>query len=221
MLTKEVTVSKKPIAVCQFWNTSTPPDEVAALIATWQKDPNYTHRLYTAQTADDFIATHFDARTLAAYRSCAVPAMQADFFRYCILLKEGGIYVDADVQNNKRLYDFINDEDQGLLMTRIDRVANDILFVREAGNALIARTLEKAIENIEARQSNNVWLVTGPGIMTQFYKREDMEPLFAPFRMEQIGVMRQIIGFKNDLAYKSSEDDWRHNLKEGAPSIFR
>lgn len=214
-------MSQKQLKIFQFWNTPTPPAEVAALIASWQNDPNYIHTLFTAETADQYIEEHFDARTLAAYRTCAVPAMQADFFRYCVLLREGGIYVDADVQNLRLLFDFINAEDQGLLMTRIDRVANDILFVRDADNALIARTLEQAIQNIEARLSNNVWLVTGPGIMTQFYKKDEMKPLFAPFRMEQIGVMREIIGFRNNLAYKSSEDDWRHNLKEGASSIFK
>ena len=214
-------MSQKQLKIFQFWNVPTPPPEVAALIAGWQNDPGYLHKLFTSETADQYIEERFDARTLAAYRTCAVPAMQADFFRYCVLLREGGIYVDADVQNHGRLFDFIHDEDQGLLMTRIDRVANDILFVRGPENELIAHTLEQAIQNIEARLSNNVWLVTGPGIMTQFYKKEDMKSLFAPFRMEQIGVMREIIGFRNNLAYKSSEDDWRHNLKEGAPSIFQ
>jgi mannosyltransferase OCH1-like enzyme len=112
----------------QFWNTERAPDEVEVLMRTWADDPAFDYHRFNAETADAFIEANFDGRTLAAYRKCAVPAMQADYFRYCALYVHGGVYVDADTENSKRLPEIFEGRTRGLLMTREDRVANDFLY---------------------------------------------------------------------------------------------
>jgi hypothetical protein len=56
----------------------------------------FAHRLFDEGTAKEFIGASLDARHRHAFERCYHPAMQADYFRLCYLLVEGGCYVDAD-----------------------------------------------------------------------------------------------------------------------------
>lgn len=144
------------INLFQFWNNPTAPDEVEALMETWKQAPGFTYHRYNTETAAAFITQHFDVRTLAAFRKCKVPAMQADFFRYCALYVEGGVWVDADTASLGLLADYLDPRQRGLLMMRQTRVANDFLFVSQPKDALFARVIENAVQNVEQGISNNV-----------------------------------------------------------------
>lgn len=205
----------------QFWDKPEPPEEVAVLMESWAADPDFTYRRFNAETADAYIAAHIGDRAAAAYRSCAVPAMQADFFRYCALYHEGGVWVDADSKNSGKLAAFIADAGRGMLMNREQRIANDFLFVRAPGDPLFEKVVAQAIENIENRTSQNVWMVTGPGIMTHMHLDPLRKPWFNGFEIRPAREVREIVVFCNDLAYKTSEDDWRSVLTAGTSSIFR
>jgi mannosyltransferase OCH1-like enzyme len=204
----------------QFWNTERAPDEVEVLMQTWAEDPQFEYHRFRTETADAFIAANFDRRTLAAYRKCGVPAMQADFFRYCALYVHGGVYVDADTKNSGRLPELLKGRVRGLLMTRETRVANDFLYVCEPKEDLYLEVIKVAVDNIERENSNNVWAVTGPGIMTQFFHKDETKHLVETFELEPARVVREYVLFQHALEYKKSDDDWRKNLKDFTRTIF-
>jgi mannosyltransferase OCH1-like enzyme len=52
--------------------------------------------LFDERSAKAFIGGSLGARYERAFERCYHPAMQADYFRLCYLLIEGGFYVDAD-----------------------------------------------------------------------------------------------------------------------------
>lgn len=205
----------------QFWDKIDPPAEVLDLMNSWAAEANFAYRRFDAASADSYIGANFGRRAQAAYRACAVPAMQADFFRYCALLNEGGVYLDADTNNGGGLGAFILGAERGMLMNRQTRIANDFLFVRRAGDPLFEKVLHQAIENIEKRISNNVWIVTGPGIMTAMHEDPTRRPWFDGFDIRPVQEVKTVVLFRNDLEYKKSADDWRSNLEKGAPSIFK
>lgn len=204
----------------QFWNTEKAPDEVEVLMQSWADDPNFEYHRYTSLTAEAFISAKFDQRVLAAYRRCGIPAMQADFFRYCALYIHGGVYVDADTKNSGRLPELILGRKRGLLMNREARVANDFIYVRFPEEELLLRTISLAVENIEGEISNNVWMVTGPGIMTRFFHEEDKRYLLAPYDMEPARLVRDYVMFQHGLSYKKGQDDWRKLIGSEERSIF-
>jgi mannosyltransferase OCH1-like enzyme len=204
----------------QFWNTECAPDEVEVLMQTWARDPAFDYHRFNAETADAFIETNFDGRTLAAYRKCGVPAMQADFFRYCALYVHGGVYVDADTKNSGRLPELLEGRKLGLLMTREARVANDFLYVCDAEAELYRKTIECAILNVNSEISNNVWMVTGPGIMTRFFHDATEKHLLAEYAMEPASIIRNYVLFQHNLVYKKSDDDWRKKIDSIKSSIY-
>lgn len=205
----------------QFWNTGRAPDEVEDLMQSWADDPTFEYYRFTTETADAFIKANFDDRTLAAYRKCGVPAMQADFFRYCALYIYGGVYVDADTKNSGRLPQLLQGRKHGLLMTRETRVANDFLYVRSINTLLYQKVIERAVENVESEVSNNVWMVTGPGIMTKLRKLKGDSPLFKDFDFAPVSVVKDYVLFQHRLAYKDGVNDWRQALGVRRNTIFR
>ena len=206
----------------QFWDTETAPDEVEPLMATWANSSDVVYERYSTDMAAEYIEGRYDARTLAAFLACRVPAMQADFFRYCALHHEGGVYVDADTRRRGDLMEFLARGKRGILMQRRNRIANDFLFVRDAGNELFARFIQQAIQNIEGRIANDVWQVTGPGIPTGLYRSENERHLFSGFSILPIRQVKTVVQFQQEMDYKLGEADWRFGMDTNAQkSIFK
>ena len=161
--------------IVQYWHTS-PPPEVSELMETWRLSSaeGFDYLLFDDETALEFIREHFDTRTVAAYMACAVPAMKADFFRICALLVRPGLYADADMRRTGKgkrpfflrdtstpLMPFYDRLERGVLFKRESRIANSFIIIKKREDPLLKAILANAIDNIEKRISNNVYLVTG------------------------------------------------------------
>src|SRR5579864_424938 len=88
-----------PRTIVQFWHDLQQlPGDVEECIASWAHwtTSGFAHRLFDEGSATAFIGDSLDARHKHAFERCYHPAMQADYFRLCYLLVEGGFYVDAD-----------------------------------------------------------------------------------------------------------------------------
>jgi mannosyltransferase OCH1-like enzyme len=169
------------VKLVQFWDTPQAPFEVEILMQSWQQDPSFEYNRFSKETADVFIEAHFDASVLSAYRSCALPAMQADFFSYCFLYHHGGLYVDADFWNKSGVPAFLENSARGLILLQTGRnvLANNFLFFRKPRDPLLKTVIAKAVWNISARISNNVSDVTGPAILSGLYSSNQQTALFA------------------------------------------
>jgi len=88
-----------PRTIVQFWHDlGELPEDIKECIASWTRwmASGFTHRLYSERSARELIGDALGARHERAFDLCYHPAMQADYFRLCYLLVEGGFYVDAD-----------------------------------------------------------------------------------------------------------------------------
>lgn len=88
-----------PRTIVQFWHDLRElPEDIAECIASWArwKTSGFKHQLFDEHGAKAFISASLGMRYERAFDRCYHPAMQADYFRLCYLLVEGGFYVDAD-----------------------------------------------------------------------------------------------------------------------------
>ncbi len=69
--------------------------------------PNCEYVYYDDQTCDEFIEENFHYRIVNAYKTLVPGAYKADLFRYCLLYKHGGIYLDASMYCLKSFEDMI------------------------------------------------------------------------------------------------------------------
>jgi hypothetical protein len=176
--------------IVQFWDGEEVPAEVAGLMATFDElNPGRPHRVFSARSAAELIGERFGERQLAAFRSCAVPAMQADYFRYCAIHALGGVYVDVDFRCVVPLDPLLRGPQAGTLFGRRElpprwrvpefewrervgpfRVVMNSFFAFSApGHPLLELAIEIATVNVERRVSEDVALVTGPAIFTSLY----------------------------------------------------
>jgi mannosyltransferase OCH1-like enzyme len=81
----------------------------------------WEHRFYTDDESGSFRSTHFPPEVREAYDTLLPGAFKADFFRYCVLLINGGLYADVDILLESNL-DISVQPDVGL-MTPSDEVS--------------------------------------------------------------------------------------------------
>jgi Glycosyltransferase sugar-binding region containing DXD motif len=175
-------------AISQYWNTEVIPDYVADLLATFRdRNPGCRHHVFSEAEAEKFIAERFGPREAGAFRACAVPSMQSDYFRYCVVLALGGIYADADYVCVRSLQPLLDGCEDGELFLgpslhplngrQTRRVWSALFAFKEPGHPFLQLALEIATVNMEERIAERlwpvgervvegIWLTVGPGIFT-------------------------------------------------------
>jgi mannosyltransferase OCH1-like enzyme len=129
--------------------------------------------LFDESAAAGLISERFTGRELAAFQSCALPAMQADYFRYCAVLALGGIYSDVDFSCARPLDWLLDGPQLGrlFLTARASRLLmNGFFAFSRPGNPFLRLTLEVATKLIELRTDRKVGMVTGPGMFTAAFE---------------------------------------------------
>lgn len=134
-----------------------------------RQNPTYAYEFYTDERIEAFLYADFGKEVTDAYRRIQVGAAKADFFRYAVLYKKGGIYLDLDSTIKKPLDRFILPEDTAI----ISHEANPGLYVQwaliyAAGHPFLERTLELILDNIaNNRHLYDVHQLTGPSVYSE------------------------------------------------------
>lgn len=101
-----------PRTIFQTFETTEVPERMAEAAASWaERNPAFAYRFFDAEDRRAFIAAHFGARELAAYDRIEGGAFRADFWRYCVLCVEGGVYADVDSTCMVDLLQVLDDAD--------------------------------------------------------------------------------------------------------------
>ena len=93
------THSHVPRTLHQFWHDPTDiPEDVRDCMRTWDplRNDGVAYRLFDDESAAAYIAERYGGREVAAFSRCQHPAGRSDYLRMCVILDEGGLYVDAD-----------------------------------------------------------------------------------------------------------------------------
>ncbi len=88
-----------PKVVIHYWHSLDElPDDVFNCIESWKslKDKGFEFRLFSDDSAKEFISNNLGKEYLVSYLKCHHPAMRCDYFRLCYLYVKGGFYVDSD-----------------------------------------------------------------------------------------------------------------------------
>ena len=84
-----------PANIFQTWQTHTlPPQMFNAIKIIKKQNPRFNYYLFSDSDCRLFISKNFEPVVLNAYDRLIPGAYKADLWRYCILYKYGGIYLD-------------------------------------------------------------------------------------------------------------------------------
>lgn len=153
-----------PKVIYQTWKTKDLHPYVENVRINIQNlNPDYKMILYDDTEIEEFIRDNFDEYTYQCYKKLYVGAARADFWRYCMLYKNGGIYLDIDSEICRPLDELIQSGDQ-CIITREGNpgIFNNWIMIFEKGHPILKRAIEKCCYNIENRNSDYVGNITGP-----------------------------------------------------------
>lgn len=142
------------------------------LITRWhisrfrKKNREFRYEFYDDERIESFLREAYDEETFGLYKQLNIGAAKADFFRYAILLKKGGVYLDIDSSIKGRLNDFILPDDVAIISDE----GNPDLFVQwalvfEANHPFLQKTMELMSDNIRTNKyPHDVHQMTGPSV---------------------------------------------------------
>ena len=159
-----------PRRVVQFWDSRSPPPDIAALIASWDdRAGDFDHLLFDERSAEAFLRETCDADIARAYRRSEHVAQRADIFRLAFLAVEGGYYVDADDRSAAPLAELAPDGATFIgYQENYGTIGNNFLAAMP-GHPVIVRALELAALAINRGDRDSIWLATGPGLITRAF----------------------------------------------------
>jgi inositol phosphorylceramide mannosyltransferase catalytic subunit len=159
-----------PKVVYQTWYTREfPPPIQEKRDAMMKLNPDYTFILYTDDEMDVFVNENYPGVIADCYNKLNIIVAKADFWRYLILYKYGGIYLDIDSSIEKPLRDLIQEEDRAILSAE----QNEFKFVQwcllfEKEHLILQKTIDFVVENIQNNLfPNDICKMTGPVVFTK------------------------------------------------------
>ena len=132
-------------------------------------NPEYEYQFFNDDDIDKFIKAEFDTDIYEQYKRLNIGAAKADFFRYAVLFKRGGIYLDIDSIAKSKFRSWISYDDSAV----ITKEKNPGLYVQWAliydkGHPFLKMVLDAVVENIKNnRYPHDVLNMTGPNVYSK------------------------------------------------------
>jgi mannosyltransferase OCH1-like enzyme len=140
-------------------------------------NPDYSYNLYDDNDMDNFVNEHFNGEIAECYNKLNIIVAKVDFWRYLVLYKYGGIYLDMDSSIEKPLDELIRSTDEAIITAE----GNPGLYVQWAlifskGHPILKKTIELIISNIKNNSyPNDIHKMTGPSVYTKAINEIHME----------------------------------------------
>lgn len=229
-----------PRNLVRFWHDhSALPEDVAACMSTWERLANdgFTIHTFDDAAAHRYISERYGQLHAEAFLRCSHPAMRSDYLRLCVLLSEGGLYVDCDdvllndgwtrllEDGRLKLQPLCYDISAGGMMDSASIWQRDLpagernFYVNNdpiagpAGHPILLRALLRATDLLlRAEGRPEIQATTGPGNLTTTVAAHARE-LLARGDALDFSLIRDwetIAEMRWDLSYRGDERNWRN-----------
>jgi len=172
---KENYNSVVPLNIYQTWHTKDLPEKMVKTINLIKNlNPRFNHYLFDDDDCREFIKNNFEPNVLHTFDSLIPGAYKADLWRYCVLYKNGGIYLDIKYRplNNFRFITMTESE-HWVLDADKNGVYN-ALMVCKPKNEILLKAINKIIENVKNKFYGNSSLEpTGPHLLASFFSSNE------------------------------------------------
>ena len=181
-------------------------------------NPEYSYNFFDDTMILDFLENEYPVEYLKAYKKLTIGAAKADFFRYAILYKRGGVYLDIDSGVKKSFDKFVLDSDQAIISCEKNPgyyVQWALFFNKE--HPFLKRTLELVLDNIEThRFPHDVHSTTGPAAYSMAVNQCISEAPNIPHRFMATDYDNNLL-FKYKLGkillYRDKSEHWKRKQK--------
>ena len=161
-----------PLVIYHSWGTrEVPPKMYEHIQKLIEQNPEFDYSFNSDEDCREFIAANFEPTVTAAFDCLKPGAFKSDLWRYCILYKKGGIYMDIKCQPKKKLIEiiekyemplFVRDSPKGFLYPC---VWNGFM-IAAPGNTIFKECIDVIVKKVEMKSYEDGSLsITGPCLL--------------------------------------------------------
>ena len=169
-----------PLNIFQTWHTKNLPPLMSKNVELIKSsNPAFNYQLFDDEDCYNFIKENFDENTLNTFSRLIPGAYKADFWRYCILYKLGGIYLDIKFKPVNG-FKFINLSENEHWVLDSDKVGiYNALMVCKPGNPILLKAINQIIENVNNNYYGHHCLCpTGPLLLSTYFTENEKKKLW-------------------------------------------
>jgi mannosyltransferase OCH1-like enzyme len=202
-----------PLNIFQTWHTKLLPPGMKRNIELIKKmNPRFNYQLFDDTDCHDFIRDNFDVSVLNAFNKLIPGAYKADLWRYCVLYKLGGIYLDIKYSPANG-FRFINlTESEHWVLDADGYGIYNALMVCKAGNPILLSAIQQIVEHTQTNFYGSDSLEpTGPKLLASFIHSDEKNKL--NMKHSAIDMNNRFIFFHNYLIFKNYNGYLNENNK--------
>ncbi len=204
-----------PPTIAQFWDEPTPPEDIAALMRSWQEcNPGHRHQCFSTESALAFLTARCPPEVARAFRRAREPAQKADLFRLAFLFAEGGCYADADDRCLRPIDQLLPPAVRfAAFQEEYGTLGNNFLAAAPL-HPVLGAALDAAVTAINRGDEDMIWLATGPGLITRAFAHTLAASKLAPgpwlerSRILDRHELERVVATHCAVGYKQSRRHW-------------
>ena len=208
-----------PLNIFQTWHTKNLPTimNYASNMIKYN-NPEFNYYLFDDEDCRNFIKENFDNSVLNAYDSLIPGAYKADLWRYCVLYKKGGIYLDIKYipENNFKFMNLI--EKEHFVLDADRNGVYNALMVCLPGNTKLLACINKIVENVRNKFYGLTPLdPTGPLLLKKYFTHRE-KLAFDMYHDYYKNFNNRFIYFNNIIVFKQYNgylNEYNTNSKVG------
>jgi len=199
-----------PRTIYQTWKSKDMPPEIKNVVDQLKKEnPEFTHILFDDEEMRDFIDENFNSEVVEAYDKLIPGAYRADLWRYCVLYKNGGIYMDIKIRPvNGFKFKNLTDTGKEYFTRDLEYSGSGIyngLMICKAGNPILKKAIDDVVKNVQNKFYGNSMLEpTGPLLMKKYFTEDEVKDLDLYLNVEYT-LLR---GGRYDIVHNIKHEGW-------------
>jgi mannosyltransferase OCH1-like enzyme len=193
-----------PLNIYQTWHTKDlPPLMKNTVNQIIYSNPEFNCQLFDDNDCRNFIKDNFDTNVLNAFDSLIPGAYKADLWRYCILYKNGGVYLDIKYEPvNGFKFISLTEKEHWVLDVDKNGVYN-ALIVCKPNNEILLKAINKVVDNVKNKfYGSNCLHPTGPLMLAEFFTQSDKNN-FDMYHDFYQSINNRFIFFNGYIIFKS------------------
>jgi mannosyltransferase OCH1-like enzyme len=164
-----------PKKIYQTWHSTKLPVGMYNSIVHLKKiNPEFQYYLFNDNDCREFIKKHYDRSIVDAFDKLIPGAYKADLWRYCILYKLGGIYIDIKyTSHNDHKFIHLIDKEHFVLDCDKKGIYNAFMICKP-GNTLLLDCIHQIVMNVKNKYYGTSFLEpTGPKLLYKKMKEQE------------------------------------------------
>lgn len=145
----------------------------------WLKrlNPEFRYEFYDDERIEQFVAKEYPGQVAEAYFKLDIGAAKADFFRYLVLYRFGGVYMDMDAYCTKPIDSMVNDSDTAIITAeRNEGIYAQYALLFAPQHLILKDCIETICFHISERMHlHDIHKLTGPSVFTDAVNRYQKE----------------------------------------------